>query len=76
MIATSTTQDSVCFIDIKEKYKTMIPRDHRQEKTNSSGWIEVSTRILLLMTKEETKHNLTSARIKTSEVIQRPTPPL
>jgi hypothetical protein len=32
MIATSTTQDSVCFIDIKEKYKTMIPRDHRQEK--------------------------------------------
>jgi hypothetical protein len=29
MIATSTTQDSVCFMDIKEKYKTMILRDHR-----------------------------------------------
>jgi hypothetical protein len=43
----------VCFIDIEEKYKTMIIGDHRQEKkrnrkTNSSGWIRTSTRVTAL----------------------------
>jgi hypothetical protein len=45
-----TAQDSACFIDIAEKYKTMVLGGHRQEQEkkknkSSPGWIETSTQV-------------------------------
>jgi hypothetical protein len=48
-----TAQDSACFIDIEEKYKTTTLGSHSQatkkkgKKNNTPGWIGASTRVPL-----------------------------